>query len=172
MANEETINRHFLYPGTFFADPREFLISTILGSCVSVCMWDAVSCRGGMNHYMLSLWNGEGLATPKYGNIAVEKLLAKMLAIGCRREHLTAKLFGGANVVGAGSDIFMIGDRNITLAYDLLKDYDIPVEACDVGGNAGRKVIMNTATGVIFVGMGKLKKQRGSLAACFPDENG
>jgi len=161
VPDDETINKHFLYPGTLFADPRDFLISTVLGSCVSVCMWDAVARLGGMNHYMLPLWNGEGLATPKYGNIAIEKLRARLLAMGCRREHLTAKLFGGANVVGRGSDVFMIGDRNINLAYDLLKDFDIPVEACDVGGNAGRKVIMNTASGVILVGRGKLKPVRG-----------
>ena len=155
MGSEEQINKHFLFPGTIFADPLEYQISTVLGSCVAVCLWDKVVRRGGMNHMMLPLWNGEGLATPKYGNIAMEKLLSKVLSIGCHREHLVAKIFGGANVSGTGLEVFMIGDRNITLALQMLDDFRIPVVAKDVGGRVGRKIVMNSETGVILVGKGK-----------------
>ena len=108
-----------------------------------------------MNHIMLPLWNGEGLATPKYGNIAMEKLLAKVQLIGCRRENLVAKVFGGANVSGTGLEVYMIGDRNITLAFEMLEDFRIPIVSKDVGGRVGRKIIMNTETGVVLVGKGK-----------------
>lgn len=151
----ESVNRHFLYPGTIFAEPTEYEISTVLGSCVAVCLWDKVLRRGGMNHIMLPFWNGEGLATPKYGNIAMEKLLNKMLFIGCHREHLVAKVFGGANVTGTGLEVFMIGDRNITLALEMLEDFRIPVIAKDLGGRVGRKIIMNTSTGVVLLGRGR-----------------
>lgn len=155
MGSEEPANKHFLFPGTIFAEPHEYLISTVLGSCIAVCLWDRVVRKGGMNHFMLPLWNGEGLATPKYGNIAMEKLLAKVLAIGCRREHLVAKVFGGANVSGTGLEVYMIGDRNIIMAFQMLEEFRIPVIAKDVGGRVGRKIIMNTATGVVMVGKGK-----------------
>lgn len=155
MVSEETPNKHFLFPGTIFAEPDEYLISTVLGSCVAVCLWDKVVCRGGMNHIMLPLWNGEGLATPKYGNIAMEKLLAKVLAIGCRRENLVAKVFGGANVSGTGLEVFMIGDRNVTLALEMLDEFRIPLIAKDIGGRVGRKIIMNSRTGVVLVGRGR-----------------
>lgn len=155
MGCEEPINKHFLFPGTIFAEPHEYQISTVLGSCVAVCLWDHVARRGGMNHIMLPLWNGEGLATPKYGNIAMEKLIAKVLSIGCRSEHLVAKIFGGANVSGTGLEVFMIGDRNITLAMQMLEEFRIPVVAKDVGGRVGRKIIMNTETGVVLVGKGR-----------------
>ncbi|NTV49660.1 MAG: chemotaxis protein CheD [Geobacteraceae bacterium] len=155
MGSEEQINKHFLFPGTIFADPLEYQISTVLGSCVAVCLWDKVVRRGGMNHMMLPFWNGEGLATPKYGNIAMEKLLGKVLSIGCHREHLVAKIFGGANVSGTGLEVFMIGDRNVTLALQMLEEFRIPVVAKDVGGRVGRKIIMNSETGVILVGKGK-----------------
>lgn len=155
MSTEEAIKRHFLYPGTIFAEPDEHEISTILGSCVAVCLWDKVYRMGGMNHMMLPLWNGEGLATPKYGNIAMEKLLAKILKIGCRRENLIAKVFGGANVSGTGLELFMIGDRNLNLAMDMLEQFRIPVTAQDVGGRVGRKIIMNSASGVVLVGKEK-----------------
>lgn len=83
-----------------------------------------------------------------------------MLSIGCRRENLVAKVFGGANVSGNGMEIFMIGDRNITLAFEMLDEFKISVAANDVGGRVGRKIVMNTGTGVILVGKGKPTLQR------------
>jgi chemotaxis protein CheD len=160
VSREDSLNKHFLFPGTIFADPLEYQISTVLGSCVAVCLWDQVMRRGGMNHMMLPFWNGEGLATPKYGNIAMEKLLHKMLSIGCHREHLVAKVFGGANVSGTGLEVFMIGDRNITLAFQMLEEFRIPVVAKDIAGQVGRKIIMNTGTGVVLVGKGRTAKSR------------
>jgi len=160
VGSDEPVNKHFLFPGTIFAEPLEYTISTVLGSCVAVCLWDHVAHKGGMNHMMLPLWNGEGLATPKYGNIAMEKLLAKVLSIGCRRENLVAKVFGGANVSGTGMEVFMIGDRNITLAFQMLEEFRISVVAKDVGGRVGRKIIMNTATGSVLVGKGRPESNR------------
>lgn len=157
---EEPANKHFLFPGTLFAESVEYQISTVLGSCVAVCLWDHVARKGGMNHYMLPLWNGEGLATPKYGNIAMERLFERVLSIGCRRENLVAKVFGGANVSGNAMEMFMIGDRNITLAFQMLDEFKISVAANDVGGRVGRKIVMNTGTGVILVGKGKPTLQR------------
>ena len=155
MLDEKPINKHFLYPGTIFAEPDEYQITTVLGSCVSVCLWDYILHRGGMNHIMLPLWNGEGLATPKYGNIAMEKLLNKVLSIGCRREHLMAKVFGGGNLTGTGQEMFMIGDRNFSLVSEMLAEFRIPIVAKDVGGRVGRKIIMNTESGVVLVGKGR-----------------
>ena len=51
----------------------------------------------------------------------------------------------------------MIGDRNIMLANEMLNEYGLAIKSSDVGGHVGRKVIMNTATGVIMVGKGKTK---------------
>jgi chemotaxis protein CheD len=148
--------KHFLFPGTLFADPKPHQVSTVLGSCVAVCLWDSKLGISGINHYMLPLWNGEGLATPKYGNIAIEKLFDRMQVIGCKHDRLVAKIFGGANVTGAGNSGYLIGDRNITLAKQILSELGIPIVACDVGGRVGRKIILNTDSGVVFVGKGRV----------------
>lgn len=153
--DDDLLNKHFLYPGTIFAASLPYQISTVLGSCVAVCLWDQVLHIGGMNHMMLPLWNGEGLATPKYGNIAMDKLLAKVTSLGCRREHLIAKVFGGSNLTGSEHELFMIGDRNITVAFQMLEEFRIPVLAKDVGGRVGRKIFMNTKTGVVLVSKSK-----------------
>ena len=69
-----------------FANITPTVVTTILGSCVSVCFSDPVMKMGGINHYMLPYWNGQGLASPKFGNIAIEKLLEKMISMGVIKE--------------------------------------------------------------------------------------
>ncbi len=59
-------NTHYLHPGNLFAHRTPHIVTTILGSCVAVCLWDPINNIGGINHYMLPLWNGEGLPVPKY----------------------------------------------------------------------------------------------------------
>jgi chemotaxis protein CheD len=150
-------NNHYLLPGNLFAHHEEHLVTTVLGSCVSVCLWDSVRGIGGINHFMLPLWNGDGLASPRYGNIAIQKLIAKMLAVGADRSSLKAKIFGGGDVLKVTSAYMNIGARNVVVAEDLLREEKIPVISADTGGKHGRKLIFNTRTGVVLVKL--LKKQ-------------
>ena len=73
-----SIGKHYLYPSALFAEKEQYMVDTILGSCVAVCLFDTKLKIGGINHYMLPLWNGNGLASPKFGNIATEKLIEKI----------------------------------------------------------------------------------------------
>lgn len=139
-------NVHFLYPAALFASKTPHLVTTILGSCVAVCLYDPVLRIGGINHFMLPLWNGQGLASPKYGNIAIEKLIEKMVSLGCDASRLQAKVFGGGEVIQSNISQFNIGARNIRIAFDLLEEYKIPVVGQSVGGKFGRKILYNTET--------------------------
>ena len=102
-----------------------------------------------MSHYMLPLWNGEGLASPKYGNIAIEKLLEKMLFLGSNKANIIAKVFGGGEVIDSEVQYFHIGERNIMFAQEILKEKKINIVSSSVGGKFGRKIIMNTLTGEV-----------------------
>ena len=141
---------HFLYASTLYADRKATEIQTVLGSCVSVCLFDQKLNFGGMNHFMLPLWNGEGLATAKFGNIAIEKLLERMLVLGSNKKSLVAKVFGGADQLGEHG-CFSIGKRNILLANDSLASLNVPVVASNVGGTVGRKVLFNSQTGQVLM---------------------
>lgn len=152
MEPNGSVARHFLFPGTLFAHQEEHLVTTVLGSCVAVCLSDCTTGIGGINHYMLPLWNGEGLPTPKYGNIAIIRLVEKMLGLGCRQGNIVAKVFGGANVLAAAAGIYSVGDRNVLLARRLLGEHGIRITGKDVGGTIGRKLIFNTRSGEILVG--------------------
>lgn len=145
------IPSHYLYPCMLFAHREEHIVTTVLGSCVAVCLRDPVMAMGGINHYMLALWNGDGLPTPKYGNIAIERLIRAMLDRGCTKERLVAKLFGGANVIASTAGTQTVGERNIAVAREVLGAEGIPIAASDVGGETGRKIIYNTREGSVLV---------------------
>ena len=139
-------NVHFLYPASLFASKTPHMVTTILGSCVAVCLYDPMLKIGGINHYMLPLWNGQGLASPKYGNIAIERLVEKMLSLGCLKTNLQAKIFGGGEVIQTSVTQFNIGARNIKLALEMLEELKIPVIGQSIGGKLGRKILYNTET--------------------------
>ncbi len=150
---------HFLYPGEVFARIGAYTVTTILGSCVSVCLYDPILRIGGINHYMLALWNGEGLPSPRYGNIAIAKLIEKMLDLGSSIGNLRAKVFGGAAVLQSNNGLMSVGERNIIVAEDLLAEKGIPIISSDVGGVLGRKILFNTDTGEILLKKIRPQKQ-------------
>jgi chemotaxis protein CheD len=148
----ETVEKtHYLMAGNLFIPDDAHLVTTVLGSCVSVCLWDSALRFGGINHYMLPFWNGEGLASPKYGNIAIAKLIEGLQDRGSQKRNLRAKIFGGGVVLNVTNPFMNIGERNIQLADDLLRNEGIPLVSGDTGGNVGRKIIFNTGTGTVLV---------------------
>ncbi len=124
-------------------------IVTVLGSCIAVCLFDTKNKISGMNHYLLPLWNGNGLKSLKYGNISIERLIEAMQAVGADHKNIEAKIFGGA-MLNINEEI-SVAPRNISVAIDMLKHYRIPLIAQDVGGNRGRKVIFSNEDGSVYV---------------------
>lgn len=142
--------QHFLYPSSLFASREPYVVKTILGSCVAICLWDKRLKIGGINHYMLPNWNGNDLASPKYGNIALDKLIDRMQSMGSRIEDLQAKIFGGGELLDSGKgNAIVIGERNIRVARLMLEDRNIPVVASSTGGKRGRKILFFTDTGEV-----------------------
>ncbi len=133
-----------------FASAQPAEVTTILGSCVAVCLWDRYLGIGGINHYMLPTWNGMELASPQYGNIAIDRLYEKMLLLGCQKQNLVAKVFGGGEVIAVSSSAMHIGERNIMVANEMLAEKNIPIIGRSTGGNNGRKIIFNTHTGEVL----------------------
>jgi len=141
--------QHFLYPSTLFTSKEPYVINTILGSCIAVCLYDPILKIGGMNHYMLPNWSGNDLVSPKYGNIAIEKLIEKMLVMGSKKSNLQAKVFGGGDLISPQKNSLHIGERNIRVAEMMLAEHKIPVIASSTGGNRGRKILFHTGTGEV-----------------------
>ncbi|MDD2448652.1 MAG: chemotaxis protein CheD [Sulfurimonas sp.] len=136
-------NSTFIHVGQIHVDYAPAAISTILGSCVSVCLYDRKMGIGGMNHYLLPFWNGNSLQSPKFGNIAIPKLIDNMLEYGAGIKNIEAKIFGGASMNISSQFNMMIGEKNILVAREILREYRIPIVAEDVGRENGRKIQFN-----------------------------
>lgn len=145
------MEKKFIHSGQLFVAARPSYIHTVLGSCIAVCVYDMKNGISGMNHYLLPLWNNDGLQSPKFGNIAVPKLIEGMEAVGCQRRDMIAKVFGGAspNDMQHTNENMMIGKRNYQIAVDILQQYNIKIVAQDVGGLRGRKIVMDSVSGKI-----------------------
>ncbi len=149
MTNARPEN-YFCYPAEVFVSDKPREIQTILGSCVSLCLYDKRLRIGGLNHYLLPVWEGQGLASPKYGNVAIERLIEKMLKASDKAD-ITAKIFGGANLMNLQANVYRIGERNISIAEQILVSYKIPISGRSVGGSYGRKILFNSSTGEVLV---------------------
>ncbi|HXN80955.1 MAG TPA: chemotaxis protein CheD [Myxococcales bacterium] len=136
-------SRVYLHPGDLVASATPVEVSTVLGSCVSVFLWDAETGVGGVNHFVLPLGHG-----PRYGSAAVPELLRRVNALGARRGHLRAHVYGGAGMMGKGPSE-STGLGNVRQAISMLAEAHIPITDQHVGGTRGRSLIFSTLDGTV-----------------------
>lgn len=146
-----------ILPGEFYVTKEEEAISTVLGSCISACIWDEKMKIGGMNHFMLPLkgdsfgvegWQQDNSFTCRYGLWAMEYLINEILKYGGSRSRLKTKLFGGGKVLAMQSDV---GAKNIAFAKEYILNEGLTIDSEDVGGPWPRKVIFFPSTGKVLV---------------------
>jgi chemotaxis protein CheD len=122
-------------------------MTTVLGSCVSVCLFDSLHCFGGMNHYLLPS-PGEG---GRHGEWSIRELYQRMLALGSRPRNLQAKVFGGGSPLALANDISAVGAANVRVAFDTLGKLRVSVIGESVGGNAGMRLYFENWSGLALV---------------------
>jgi chemotaxis protein CheD len=144
------VARTYLNGGQVHIAEDDQAITTILGSCVAVCLFDPVAKVGGMNHFLLPRCQGRE-PSPRFGDIAMRELLERTLMRGARRGRLLAKVFGGACAMKVASGRKPLGEENVELALEFLAAERIPVEQRDVGGASGRKLVFRAGDGAAWV---------------------
>ena len=148
----EAGNRQHVYllPGELHASAGPCQIKTILGSCVSICLWDKRRGAGGMNHFLLPS-SRDGEPSMRFADVATRVLLERLQSLGCRAPNLRAKIFGGAAIFQTRDRYAStLGAKNVAIALSLMNDAGIPVVAQETGGAQGRKIIFNTDDGVAW----------------------
>ena len=143
------LKKYTVFPGQLVITTVPSLISTVLGSCVSVCLWDKETKIGAMNHYLLPGTEKDEAGNTNRGLTSVPLLISAMINRNVRKENIEAKVFGGCNSLYKQNDTFKVGERNINVALELLCDLGIKVTAHHVGGSYGRKIVFNTDTGKV-----------------------
>ena len=126
-------------------DDPDVMLTTILGSCVALCLRDPLARVGGMNHFLLPEGAGAGTdAGRRYGAYAMEVLINDCLKAGGRRERLEAKLFGGGRMFDSLKDV---GRANADFAERFLRDEGIVLAGGSLRGTGGRRVQYWPVTG-------------------------
>ena len=146
------LSRIFLLPAEYCVANKPTRITTLLGSCVAVCLWNRRLQAAGMNHFLLPANSKTDGTNTRYGDVAIDTLVESMANLGCSTGSLGAQIFGGGSVVDhlscAGVDI---GERNILFAKSRLAQHRIKVVHQDVGGELGRKIHFDSVTGQVIV---------------------
>ncbi|ARO14840.1 chemotaxis protein CheD [Ketogulonicigenium robustum] len=127
---------HVVQGDCAISDDPSVMITTVLGSCVSACIFDMQRNIGGMNHFLLPD-AGRDAGDNRYAAAAMERLTNGLLRQGAVRGRLQAKIFGGARIVAGLSDI---GQRNALAAREFLAAEGIPILAADLGGTEARRI--------------------------------
>jgi chemotaxis protein CheD len=147
----EKLRTVYLYPGQVFTASQPLLVSTILGSCIAVCIWDEKARIAGINHYLLPTDPVRGQSDLRYGNLATERLINEMVSGGASTQRMAAKIVGGASILGSNAAARgSIGDQNAAVAHQILQKHGIPITAEQIGGQRGRKLVFHTGNGCAF----------------------
>jgi chemotaxis receptor (MCP) glutamine deamidase CheD len=129
--------------GETFASATPTWISTVLGSCVSACIYDPERGVGGMNHFLLPEAGSDGLDSARYGSYAMDLLINQIMALGGDRRSLVAKVFGAANAVGSAE----VARRNQVFIETYLSRENIAMRGSRLGGTRPIEVRFETQSG-------------------------
>lgn len=136
--------------GDYCVTDQEIVITTVLGSCISVCLFDEELAIGGINHFMLPQKDSdEDVDRPlRYGLFAMEQMLNQFIKKGIAKESLQVKVIGGARMMGNMSHI---GQLNSDFIMQYITEEKLNVVAEDLGGDQGRKLAFFPKTGRLLV---------------------
>ena len=135
--------------GQFYVSSSPYeVLSTVLGSCIAVCMRDPVAGCGGMNHFLLpnqvERQDGFPSASLRYGSYSIERLTNALLSRGALRERLEIKVFGGANVLSGSGNY---GHANADFVEVYLAREGLKIAARSLRGNNARRIRYYPASG-------------------------
>jgi chemotaxis receptor (MCP) glutamine deamidase CheD len=129
--------------GETFASATPTWVSTVLGSCVSACIYDPERGVGGMNHFLLPDAGSDGQDSARYGSYAMDLLINQIMKLGGDRRCLVAKVFGAANAVGSAA----VARRNQDFIEAYLLREKIAVRGSRLGGTRPIEVRFETESG-------------------------
>lgn len=146
---EET-KQIYLLPGMIHCATHASEVTTVLGSCVAVCLTDPLRRISGMNHFVLPC-SQDGHSGTRYGDVAIDELVAAMRRLCGNHCALEAKIFGGAEVLPVSVSGTSVGSRNVAAALEHLDRLGIPVVAQRTGDTSGFLIRLISTTGEVLV---------------------
>lgn len=131
----------------------ETLIAYGLGACVGIGLSDPDGDVHALAHVVLPREPSGSTAPPgKFADTTVQAMLREMVEHGASYESVEAWLVGGAEIFPV-ADLDLApgtGEETAAAAREQLAALDVPVVAQSVGGERGRTVEFDTATGDVL----------------------
>ena len=136
-------------------DYNETLITHALGSCVAVIMHCKVSKHTALAHVVLPKKSMDKQSSiynkPSYfANDIVPKLAYYFLNDLRCGNNLEVKIIGGANSKKK-DDVFLVGEKNLIMINNLLKEFGIKADFSETGGNISRTVSIKASNGEVNI---------------------
>ena len=124
-----------------------------LGSCMVICLRDPKTKIAGLAHAMLpDSSKAKNRVNPlRFVDKGLDAMVSSMLALGCQKKDIKAKICGGAAIFQNVPEISDVGALNIKATREKLGRMGIKIIAEDVGGNSGRSIWFDTETGDVVI---------------------
>lgn len=136
----------------------DILVAHGLGSCIALCVRDPAARVAGMAHIVLPQRPERGGDTvgpvlgAKFADEGVPFLMEAMEREGAAVNRLKIALVGAAQLFATvGGARLDIGNRNILVVLQALKERGVGIDAHDLGGNWGRTCQLWASDGRIVV---------------------
>ncbi len=132
-------------------DPARVI--TVLGSCVSVTMFNERLGIGAICHALLPRNNGNG-DDFKYVDSSIRQMIRAFEKLKVDRHEIEVKLFGGGDMFRmqiARPFFISVGEQNVKMALKTIEKEKLKLMASDVGGHLGRKLYYYTHTNAVFI---------------------
>ncbi len=139
--------------GEYAVDRSPVIFRTVLGSCVSLNLYDPLILMGGMAHIVLPQFFKSSGKEDRFADKVIPKMIKDLESGGARRDRLVARMAGGANMYSkpGGPVLFDVGNSNIKAVKKIVTDYDIPILSNICGGQVARIVTFDLSTGRVRV---------------------
>lgn len=128
----------------------EGVLRTLLGSCIGIALYDRRLRVGGMAHIVLPQSRRPTDPVGKFADTAIPALLRELETLAGVPLQADARIAGGANMFGTRTTD-TVGRRNIDACERLLEASRIPLVGRDCGGDVGRRMILELATGRVTI---------------------
>ncbi len=161
MSNDDRILPvYYLKPGELHIADRPGIVTTVLGSCVSVTMFNRRREIGAICHGLMPEQtekhrsgrnNDDGF---KYMDYSIKYMIDQFKSFGIEPLEIEAKLFGGADMFpkGEGDRKYLsVGKQNVRVALLTMEREGLTIQRRDIGGTQGRKLHFYIHTGDVFL---------------------
>jgi chemotaxis protein CheD len=126
------------------------VLRTLLGSCIGLALYDRKRKVGGLAHVVLPESRGGTDKPGKFMDTAIPALFQDMKKLAGGAIEPTARIVGGANMF-ATEVVATIGEQNVEASERVLGALQIPIVGRHCGGDKGRRMSLDTATGLIII---------------------